>query len=287
MKHWFAFRVPFHRELFVRDALRKQGLRCYVPLCYQVEVHHGHKVRRLVPAVNSLVFVYGYVEDIMSAKAWLRDVAYWLTRPVMGQAQREKVIIPDKQMNDFIRVTEQREAQVIYFLPDEVSLAKGDRIRIHGGAFDGVEGVLLKVKSRRSRQLVVSIPDLVVAAVSIQPDVVEVIAAQHQTSRDMGADSKQLVRLATQLLTTPPDKLSQANEYHLLHREVLRLYQSLLPLHGYLASAEGELSLALLLAERAMGMVSDSTVSRCKEVITRLRDTSHLKSRLLQELGHL
>lgn len=286
MSNWYVIKAIFKKETAVRDALRGMGLRCYVPMRYRIEMVRGHKVRRLVPAISDLVFVKGEMDEINTCRLKLRETTYWLTRPVAGQEQREKIMVPDKAMEDFIRVTEQNEAEVTYFTPDEVVLPKGDRIRIHGGAFDGVEGVLLKVKGRRSRQLVVSIPDLAVAAVTITPEVIEVINEKADVSVDVVVGVKQLTKLASQLLSAAPDRDSQPHEYNLLHRDVERLYQGLLPLRGYIPSAEAELALALLLAERALGAVTDATLHRCREALSRLRDTSRLKARLLQELSH-
>lgn len=286
MSNWYVIKAIFKKETAVRDALRGMGLRCYVPMRYRIEMVRGHKVRRLVPAISDLVFVKGEMDEINTCRLKLRETTYWLTRPVAGQEQREKIVVPDKAMEDFIRVTEQNEAEVTYFTPDEVVLSKGDRIRIHGGAFDGVEGVLLKVKGRRSRQLVVSIPDLAVAAVTITPEVIEVINEKADVSVDVVVGVKQLTKLASQLLSAAPDRDSQPHEYNLLHRDVERFYQGLLPLRGYIPSAEAELALALLLAERALGAVTDATLHRCREALSRLRDTSRLKARLLQELSH-
>ncbi|MBQ3698488.1 MAG: UpxY family transcription antiterminator [Prevotella sp.] len=286
MSSWYVIRAIFKKETAVRDALRGMGLRCYVPMHYRIEMVRGHKVRCLVPAISDLVFVKGEVDEINTCRQKLRETTYWLTRPVAGQEQREKIMVPDKAMEDFIRVTERHEAEVTYFTPDEVVLSKGDRIRIHGGAFDGVEGVLLKVKGRRSKQLVVTIPDLAVAAVSITPEVIEVINEKADVSVDVVVGVKQLTKLASQLLSAAPDRDSQPHEYNLLHRDVERFYQGLLPLRGYIPSAEAELALALLLAERALGAVTDATLHRCREALSRLRDTSHLKARLLQELSH-
>lgn len=287
MSNWYVIKAIFKKETAVRDALRGMGLRCYVPMRYRIEMVRGHKVRRLVPAISDLVFVKGEMDEINTCRLKLRETTYWLTRPVVGQEQREKIVVPDKAMEDFIRVTEQNEAEVTYFNPDEVVLSKGDRIRIHGGAFDGVEGVLLKVKGRRSRQLVVSIPDLAVAAVTIIPEVIELLPANCSPQSANYGDAKELIRLANQLLTAAPDRDAQPHEYNLLHREVMWLYQRLLPKHGYIPSDEAELSLALLLAERALDAVTDATLQRCREALTCLRANSHLKSRLLQELGHL
>lgn len=283
-QHWFVLRAVFKKEMAVRNALRKVGLRCYVPMSYRIETQNGRKVRRLVPAITELVFVRGTEEEVKEAKARLRETCYWLTRPIQGQKYRQKVVVTNRDMENFMRVTEQTEASILYFRPDEISLAKGDHIRIHGGAFDGVEGVLLKVKGRREKQLVVSIPDLAVAAVSIRPDVVEVVPQQHTASQNILSDAKELIRLATTMLSAPPDIETSRHEWNLLHREIHSLYQSLLPRKGIVPSIEGHLALALLLAERAIATVTENTLQRCRNVVIRMRP-SKLREQLINELN--
>ena len=251
-------------------------------MCYHVETIHGKTVRRLVPAISELVFVHATSEDINEFKLHSKDTIYWLTRPSVGH-RREKIVVSDRDMDSFIRITEQTERVVSYFRPEEIRLEKGDRIRIHGGAFDQVEGVLMKVKGKREKQLVVNIPDLAVAAVSVKPDVVEVIAQQREASRDILGDAKELIRLSTIMLTSPPDKETSRHEWDLLYREIQGLYQSLLPRKGYIAATEAKLSLSLLLAERVLGFVTESIIQRCRTAASRLRP-SKLCEQLLEEI---
>ena len=283
IEQWFVLRAIFKKETAVRDALRCSGLRCYVPMRYQVETQQGHKLRRLVPAITELVFVYGTEEQISETKMKLRETCYWLTRPVLGKNRREKVVVSDRDMENFICITEQTERAVTYFRPDEVSLTTGDRIRIHGGAFDGVEGVLVKVKGKREKQLVVSIPDLAVAAVSVKPDVVEVVSQQRLASHNILGDAKELIRLSTTMLASPPDKDISRHEWDLLYREIQGLYQSLQPRKGYIPSTEAQLSLSLLLAERVLGSITATTLQRCRTAASRLRP-SKIREELLDEI---
>lgn len=279
--HWYVLRTHLRRELVVRDGMRRAGFHCFVPMCYRVEMKNDHKLRRLVPAISGLVFVHSTVEEIGLYKTRCKEAIYWVMTGSSGR--REKMVIPEKAMNDFICITEQNEREVTYFRPDEVYLAKGDRIRIHGGAFDGVEGVLVKVKGKREKQLVVSIPDLAVAAVSVKPDVVEVVSQQRYASHNILGDAKELIRLSTTMLSSPPDKEISRHEWDLLYREIQGLYQSLLPRKGYIPSTEAQLSLSLLLAERVLDAVTATTLQRCRTAASRLRP-SKLRDQLLAEL---
>jgi len=285
-KHWYVLRAVFRKEIAVRDGLRRKGFRCYVPMCYKVSIVKGHKVRHLVPAVTELVFVYGTAEDIFDYKVHSKETVYWLTVPY-GE-RREKLIVPDKSMEDFIRVTQKNEQSVTYFRPDELQLNKGDHILIHGGPFDGVEGTLLKVKGKREKQLLVSIPNLVAAAVSIKPDMVELISKNIVPSHNLQQDARELIRLSTRMLTAAPDRVSQAIEYDMLYQEIHRLYESLLALKGYLPAVEGELSLALLMGEQVLnGRVQSDTSDRFMRSLSKIKEGTLLSVRMQLIAGRL
>lgn len=277
-KHWYVLRAIFKKEISVRDNLRRAGFLCYVPMTYCLKTVNGHKVRRLEPAITELVFVYASKDAINDYKQHSKDILYWMTKP--SAHDREKIIVPDKAMDNFIRITQQKEQAVTYFRPHELCLGKGDHIMIHGGPFDGVEGVLLKAKGKREKQLFVSIPGIATAAVSIRPDVVELISKKTYKSLERLQDAKELIRLSMQMLTAAPDHTSQAVEYDMLYQTISQLYRSLLPLHGYLPSQEGELSLSLLMAETAINTVTPNTRERFIKSISSLGDRSLLKLRM-------
>ena len=51
-----------------------------------------------------------------------------------------------------------------YFSPDEINVAKGTKVRIHGGQFNGLEGTFIKVKGARDRRVVVEVSGVIVLA---------------------------------------------------------------------------------------------------------------------------
>ena len=79
-------------------------------------------------------------------------------------------------MQRFIAVAGTYDEQLIYFRDDEVNLAKGVKVRICGGEFDGQEGVFLKVKGARDKRVVIAIQGVVaVATASVHPSQIEII----------------------------------------------------------------------------------------------------------------
>lgn len=86
----------------------------------------------------------------------------------------EPIIVPDKQMEDFIKACE-NSSKPLYFMPGELNLAKGTRVKIAEGPLEGCEGILMKVAGARSRRLVISIPSAMNVAVEVTSDLIEII----------------------------------------------------------------------------------------------------------------
>ena len=160
---WFAMSATFGRELKARDYLEKNKVECFIPMKYQmVDDKKQGKVRKLVPAIHNLLFVYTTKERIQTLKSSV-DYLQYLTMPVDGK--NVPIIVPEYQMKPFIAVCETYNENLVYLAPDEINLEKGTPVRIIGSSFDGVEGTFVKVQKRRKKQVVVLVQG--VAAVMI------------------------------------------------------------------------------------------------------------------------
>lgn len=170
---WYAMSAPYHRELLARDWFSDRGVETFVPMHYDiVTCRDGSKVRKLVPVIHNLLFVHVSQSTMRELKPQLPIVQY-LTRPVNGH--NEPIIVPDSQMEQFIRVSNSYDDKLSYFLPDELNLSRGTAVRIIGGAFDGVEGIFVKVQGVRNRRVVVQLPSLLSVVAEVHPDLIQVL----------------------------------------------------------------------------------------------------------------
>ena len=71
-------------------------------------------------------------------------------------------------MADFIKVSEARMEDVIYLYEVSSRLRTGQKVRVKDGPFAGVEGVVVRV--RRSRRVMVELPDMLAVATSYIPE---------------------------------------------------------------------------------------------------------------------
>lgn len=171
---WWAMSAPYQRELKAKAALDKLGIENFVPMRYQaVRKRTGSMARELLPAIHNLIFVRGSKPCVSQAKKdilWLQ----WLTRSEDGK--NVPVTVPDKDMEQFIAVTNTYNEHLIYIQPDEIDLRKGTPVRILGGPFNGFEGTFIKVKGSRKKRVVVMLKGIVgVAMAEITPDLLEIL----------------------------------------------------------------------------------------------------------------
>ncbi len=170
---WFAMRATYKREMVAKEYLEGKGIEVFVPLRREVKVIRGIKRKVTVPAINSLIFVHARKQELQEAKFGVEYLQY-LTRKLDGK--NVPIIVPDWQMEQFKRVVEDDKVDKTYFAPGDVDMELGTKVRVHGGAFDGMEGVLVKIKGKRKKQFFIELEGLVAVQTVIENlDLIEVV----------------------------------------------------------------------------------------------------------------
>lgn len=173
MPHWFVMNA-YKSEKKAEDMLKGEGgLECFVPKRYVARKYQGRMKRVLVPVIPNLVFVHARYDEVERFKQKCPFLRYATCR-VDGANKIMKV--PDVQMESFIRAAIHYEEDLTYFTPEELQLERGTRVRVIGGTFDGVEGILLKVKGKRSKRVVISVDGVVAVSIAeVSPDLIQVL----------------------------------------------------------------------------------------------------------------
>lgn len=174
--HWYAVRVTYSRELFFKEYLDAEGIENYIPMRYEYVVRKERRLRKLVPAVNNLVFVRSTrerMDEIKNKPGMNIPIRY-----IMDRETHQPIVIPDSQMRSFIAVSGTYDQAVLYLEPTELNLSQGTRVRITGGIFEGVEGVFVRV--RHDRRVVVNIEGVMaVATTFVHASLVEEIGDKY------------------------------------------------------------------------------------------------------------
>ena len=171
-KMWFPMRVTYQREMKVKAELDRLGIENFVPMRYKVVERQNDgdaELRReLVPAINNLIFVRSTQERLSELKQTnevLEPLRYMMDRT----ASQEHAImtVADREMENFMRVASRTDDSVMYLDDDTIVGKEGKRVEIMGGAFEGVTGVIRRVK--RCKRVVVEIEGVASVAIAYVP----------------------------------------------------------------------------------------------------------------------
>lgn len=173
--HWYVMSVYAHNMKKAEEALvRRDDLCHFIPKQYVLRTYHGRIRRELVPLISGLLFLRSTYAQADEFQRNYPFIGFLKSRSDSG---RHTTTVSDTAMNEFIEVARHYEEELLYFRPEELQLDKGTRVRIIGGVFDGAVGTLLKVKGKRQKCLVVSIPGiLAVAAAHISPEYIQLVS---------------------------------------------------------------------------------------------------------------
>ena len=167
-KSWFPMRVTYQREMKVKAELDRLGIENFVPMRYKVVERQNEgdtELRReLVPAINNLIFVRSTQERVSELKQTnevLEPLRYMMDRT--ASLEHAIMTVADREMENFMRVASRTDDSVMFLDNETVVGKEGKRVEIMGGAFEGVTGVIRRVK--RCKRVVVEIEG--VASVAI------------------------------------------------------------------------------------------------------------------------
>ena len=166
---WFPMRITYNRELKIKGLLDGLAIENYLPMRYDyVKIKNGKK-KKLVPAIRNLIFVRSSQEVLTCLKKTIADFEpmRYITKKSLTTGQNEIIRVPEKQMNDFIKVTSSPNDDFIILDNDEFINKVGKQVEITEGYFAGIKGVIKRVK--RNKHVVVQIDGVAAVAITFVP----------------------------------------------------------------------------------------------------------------------
>lgn len=162
-EYWYAMRVTYGRELKVQAALDNK-FKTYVPKCYKTVNRFGHRRYEIAVQVSNLIFVYASFNSLQEEKN--TDTAAQYLRYIKKRND-EYLTIPNKQMEDFMRVSKLPDEKLIPIDITEGTNLNGQKVRIIEGELAGVEGRIMRLQG--NKKVVVNVSNLIAYAISFVP----------------------------------------------------------------------------------------------------------------------
>ncbi len=172
-RFWYVLQTSFHRELQIQLQLNRMRIRSFIPMHYEETTESGRRRIRRKPAVHNLIFV-------RISPVWLQKIKTAKLIPakcMYDKTTQMPLIVPDKQMDDFIALTEGKFEDVLLIDPSTEELERGDMVRITSGMFAGIEGEYIRYRSKN--RVVVRIEGFAAVATAEVPEAyIEKISAE-------------------------------------------------------------------------------------------------------------
>lgn len=166
--HWYVLRVTYQRELSTKKYLDRMGIENFVPLRpVRQRNAHGRFFWTTQAALHNYIFVRATRETIDELKTFHQPALRYVMHIQDGHSQI--MVVPDAQMRSFIAVAGNTDERILFLEPADVDLSEGDRVRVTGGLFDGVEGVLMRIGKSKGRHVVVKIEGIAAVATASVP----------------------------------------------------------------------------------------------------------------------
>lgn len=160
--NWFPMRVTYGRELKVKAFLDAMDVENFLPMKTAVS-KVGHRiVKKRVPALSNLIFVHDSMEHITQLKQTQlgAEPLRYMVRQTLDPLHEcnEVIVVPERQMDNFLRVAAGPEDEYTYLMPAELKGREQGSVVIVSGPFKGVEGVIKRIHG--NKQVVVELEGL-------------------------------------------------------------------------------------------------------------------------------
>ena len=170
---WFVMRDLKRRnaKLPAYKLFEGMDMEVFTPLVWKLTERNGKRRREKVPFMQDLLFVHDTREAVDPIVDKYDTVQY---RYVRGD-YKIPMTVRESDMQRFIHAVESTE-NPRYYTPEEITPCMvGRKVRIVGGPLDGYEGNLQKMQGARTKRFFVELPNLLAAAVEVQPEYIQLL----------------------------------------------------------------------------------------------------------------
>lgn len=161
---WYAMRVTYGRELKIQEAMNGK-FETFIPKCYKTVERFGKRHYELTSCISNLLFVYGtknQIEEERQKQAEIKNDKKWHLLNFIMNHENKMITVPNKQMEDFIRVSNLPAEELIPLDIREGESLTGQRVKVIDGPLVGIEGFIKRIEG--NKRVVVTIDGMLATA---------------------------------------------------------------------------------------------------------------------------
>ena len=164
---WYVARTRNAQALHVRTLLQEYHVEYFIPTIQKIVERNEHRMVKEVPLIPNLVFIHTTKTEAC-ALANERKIPIFY---VIDRNTHTLMIVPDKQMNQFIQVVDLSPESVCL---SDMPFVKGTKVRVIKGEFTGIEGEMLGMATRT--YVILRIGDMMAAKIKVpKSNIVQIV----------------------------------------------------------------------------------------------------------------
>lgn len=161
---WFLMRAAYGQESKAKDFLSAKGMEVFLPQqerCFMVKGKRVHKMQSLIP---NFLFVKGVEAELKQyvGKKPLDFLHHYYVPhkdeegKAIGKKGIKPLVIPEKQMDYFIKWNQVRDDYKLFVSDDKIPLSQNEKVRVIEGKFAGLEGHVFRIKGQARVGIVIN-----------------------------------------------------------------------------------------------------------------------------------
>ena len=145
----------------------------FIPKCYKTVERFGKRHYELTSCISNLLFVYGtknQIEEERQKQAEIKNDKKWHLLNFIMNHENKMITVPNKQMEDFIRVSNLPAEELIPLDIREGESLTVQRVKVIDGPLVGIEGFIKRIEG--NKRVVVTIDGMLATALKfISPSI--------------------------------------------------------------------------------------------------------------------
>lgn len=167
---WHVLRVSYNRELKAHEWLKGKGFEVFLPMHSEARLADGKRKTVSKPLIPNILFVRTTPVDL---DLIIHDpgntcLSYYYNHfAVRPDGKNPPLTVPDRQMDNFIRLSQVDDPNILFVSPEECRFKSGDQVIVTSGPFTGITGRV--VRAKRQQRVAIEIAGLGVATTAYVP----------------------------------------------------------------------------------------------------------------------
>lgn len=167
---WYVLRVSYNRERKACEWLESKGFEVFLPMRNEIRIVDDRRKKVAKPLIPNIIFVhstFAVLDQTIHDQGNTCLSYYYNHFTLLPNGKNPPLTIPDRQMDNFIRLCDTDDPNILFVSPKECHFKSGDQVIVTSGPFKGIVGRVARAK--RQQRVAIEIAGLGIVTTAYVP----------------------------------------------------------------------------------------------------------------------